>query len=169
MSIVWLISVSDHQIPILNSLPRVLYGYEGNKIVKVGSGAGGLDELKALLQDDQVQYGYLRVTSGDSESKRAKFVFISWVGEKVGPLKRAKVSVHKANIKNFVQVPPSPPSASPLSHPSRFLPITPDLPSCQSFHPLTLLFPPSPSCRALPLRSTQRSRRSWSRRTFWAE
>jgi len=82
----------------------VVFGYEGNtKIVKVGSGSGGLEELKAVLADDQVQYGYLRVVSGDSESKRAKFVFISWVGEKVGPLKRAKVSVHKANVKSIIQ------------------------------------------------------------------
>lgn len=63
----------------------------------------GLDELKSNLEDDQVQYGYLRVTSGDSESKRAKFVFISWVGERVGPLKRAKVSVHKASVKQIIQ------------------------------------------------------------------
>lgn len=84
---------------------RVVFGYEGNsKIVVAGSGAGGVDELKGTLGDDQVQYGYLRVTSGDNESKRAKFVFISWVGEKVGPLKRAKVSVHKANIKSIIQV-----------------------------------------------------------------
>jgi len=82
----------------------VVYGYEGNnKIVKKASGTGTLDELKGSLEDDQVQYGYLRVTSGDSESKRAKFVFISWVGEKVGPLKRAKVSVHKAGVKSIIQ------------------------------------------------------------------
>ena len=84
---------------------RVVFGYEGNsKIVVKGSGSGGLDELKGSLEDDQVNYGYLRVTSGDSESKRSKFVFISWVGEKVGPLKRAKVSVHKAGVKQVVQV-----------------------------------------------------------------
>jgi len=82
----------------------VVFGYSGNsKIVKEGSGNGGLDELKGTLEDDKVQYGYLRVTSGDSESKRSKFVFISWVGEKVGPLKRAKVSVHKASVKQVIQ------------------------------------------------------------------
>ena len=82
----------------------VVYGYEGNsKIVKKASGSGGLDELKGSLEDDQVHYGYLRVTSGDNESKRSKFVFISWVGERVGPLKRAKVSVHKASVKQIIQ------------------------------------------------------------------
>lgn len=100
---------------------RVVFGYEGNsKIVVKGSGTGGLDELKGSLEDDQVHYGYLRVTSGDSESKRSKFVFISWVGEKVGPLKRAKVSVHKASVKQIVQVSFStpPPLAPSFHHPS---------------------------------------------------
>jgi len=59
--------------------------------------------LKGTLEDDQVLYGYVRVVSGDSESKRAKFVFISWVGERVGALKRAKVSVHKASVKQVIQ------------------------------------------------------------------
>eukprot|EP00026_Physarum_polycephalum_P017821 Phypoly_transcript_19170.p1 GENE.Phypoly_transcript_19170~~Phypoly_transcript_19170.p1 ORF type:complete len:146 (+),score=22.88 Phypoly_transcript_19170:96-533(+) len=87
-----------------NETNWVVFGYEGNsKIVVQGSGTGGLEELKGSLQDDQVQYGYLRVVSGDSESKRAKFVFISWVGERVGPLKRAKVSVHKAGVKQIIQ------------------------------------------------------------------
>jgi len=82
----------------------VVYHYEGaSKITVKGTGSGGLDELKGILEDDQVHYGYLRVTSGDNESKRSKFVFISWVGERVGPLKRAKVSVHKASVKQIIQ------------------------------------------------------------------
>jgi len=68
-----------------------------------GKGAGGVEELKALLEEDQCQYAYIRVISGDAESKRSKFVFLSWVGERVSPLKRAKVSVHKANVKKVIQ------------------------------------------------------------------
>jgi len=86
-----------------NDTAWCLFGYEGNAIKVQGKGSGDVEELKALLQDDQSQFGYLRVISGDNESKRAKFVFISWVGERVSPLKRAKVSVHKANIKSVIQ------------------------------------------------------------------
>jgi len=43
------------------------------------------------------------VTTGDSESKRAKFVFVSWVGTGVGALAKAKVSVHKANVKEVIR------------------------------------------------------------------
>lgn len=80
-----------------------LFGYEGNAIKLQGKGSGDVEEMKALLQEDQSQYGYMRITSGDNESKRAKFVFISWVGERLSPLKRAKVSVHKANVKQIIQ------------------------------------------------------------------
>jgi len=83
----------------------VVCGYEGgSNLVVIASGSGGLDELKQTLADDQVQYGYLRCFIGDKESKRAKFVFISWVGEQVRSLERAKVSVRTANVKQIVQV-----------------------------------------------------------------
>jgi len=79
-------------------------GYSGNAAVQVvAKGSGGLPGLVEQLQDDQCQYAYLRVTSGDEESKRTKFVFISWCGEGVGALKRAKMSVHKASVKTVVR------------------------------------------------------------------
>jgi hypothetical protein len=76
---------------------------EGTNVTLTSSGTGGLSELVSLLKEDQCQYGYLRVISGDSESRRAKFVFISWVGEKVGALKRAKTSVQKAEVKKVIR------------------------------------------------------------------
>ena len=82
-----------------------MFGYEGNaKIVLQGKGEGGLSELVGNLQADQAQFGYLRVISGDSESKRAKFVLLTWCGQNVGALKRAKISVHKASVKNILKV-----------------------------------------------------------------
>lgn len=83
---------------------RILFGYEGNnKIVLQGKGEGGLSELAAKFVDDQAQYAYLRVVTGDQESKRTKFVFVSWCGAGVGALKRAKMSVHKADIKKVIK------------------------------------------------------------------
>ena len=49
-------------------------------------------------------FGYLRVTTGDELSKRAKFVFISWCGNEVGGLKRAKLGTDKASLKQILQV-----------------------------------------------------------------
>jgi len=73
------------------------------KIVLYATGQGGWDEFTATLKDDCCQFGFIRVNTGDEESKRSKFVFVSWVGQKVGALARAKVSVHKANIKDVIR------------------------------------------------------------------
>lgn len=76
---------------------------DGNSVGLTASGTGGLSELVSNLREDACQYGYLRVISGDTESRRAKFVFISWVGDKVGALKRAKTSVQKAEVKKTLR------------------------------------------------------------------
>eukprot|EP00013_Stygamoeba_regulata_P021155 CAMPEP_0177656632 /NCGR_PEP_ID=MMETSP0447-20121125/15688_1 /TAXON_ID=0 /ORGANISM="Stygamoeba regulata, Strain BSH-02190019" /LENGTH=143 /DNA_ID=CAMNT_0019160799 /DNA_START=60 /DNA_END=491 /DNA_ORIENTATION=- len=79
-----------------------LFGYEGNnKIVHQGQGSGGLSELVAQLKDDQVQYGFFNIITGDSESRRTKFVLLTWIGPGVGALKKARTSVHKASVKEI--------------------------------------------------------------------
>merc|ERR1712137_304785 len=62
----------------------VFLKYEGgNNLVVAGSGSGGIDELAACFSDDMCGFGYVRFTTGDNESKRAKFVFIAWTGDNV--------------------------------------------------------------------------------------
>ena len=43
-------------------LTRALYGYEGNSntLTLVGSGSGGVEELKSHLEDDRILYGILQ-------------------------------------------------------------------------------------------------------------
>merc|ERR1712000_552676 len=71
--------------------------------------AGYSDDGKALrlvgghFEDDQPMYGYLRVTVGDDESIRQKFVLVTWCGPAVKALKKAKMSVHKASFKEVVR------------------------------------------------------------------
>ena len=79
-------------------------GYADKKTITAqGTGSGGVSELVAQFADDQAQFAYLRVTAGDEESRRTKFVFITWVGEGVKALAKAKVSVHKASVKQVVR------------------------------------------------------------------
>merc|ERR1711974_378649 len=59
------------------------------------SGTTGIEGLLECLSEDQAQYAYLRVTTGDEESRRTKFVLISWCGPGVKALARAKMSVKK--------------------------------------------------------------------------
>ena len=64
----------------------------------VGKGTGGLDELKENLHDQFRGFGYLRCITGDDLSVRAKFVFITFCGEKVRLIHRTKLTVHKADV-----------------------------------------------------------------------
>lgn len=79
----------------------VLLGYEGNNIVvqSSGSGTNWVDELK----DNEAQFVFFRVQTGDKESKRTKFVFLTWVGEQVSVLKKAKISIHKGDVKKVIR------------------------------------------------------------------
>lgn len=60
--------------------------------------------LKSLPQDDCRLFGFVRITTGDAMSKRAKFTLITWIGENISGLQRAKISTDKALVKEIVQV-----------------------------------------------------------------
>ena len=42
--------------------------------------------------------------TGDEMSKRAKFVLVTWVGQNVSVMKKAKMSTDKALLKDIIQV-----------------------------------------------------------------
>jgi len=87
-----------------NPTQWAVFGYDdgGNKIVVVATGdVGSLDNMKPHFTPDKRAFGFLRLTTGDEESKRAKFVFIAFCGTEVSALKRAKMSVHKASVKEI--------------------------------------------------------------------
>ena len=82
---------------------RLALSYEGNTKVKLaGKGSGGVPELLSHFKENECVYAYLKVISGDAESKRSKFVFITWIGERTPVMRKANVSVHKAEIKNVI-------------------------------------------------------------------
>ena len=73
-------------------------------LLLIRSGTGGLEDFKAALKDDQAAYGYLRMTVGNDElSKRSKFVFVTWCGPQVKVMRKAKLSVHVAAVKNVIK------------------------------------------------------------------
>jgi len=78
------------------------FKYEGKEIIHEGSGVE-FDEFKSKFSAEDRGFGYLRITTGDELSKRSKFVFISWCGNEVGGLKRAKLGTDKAFLKQVVQ------------------------------------------------------------------
>ncbi|TWW76297.1 Coactosin-like protein [Takifugu flavidus] len=54
-------------------------------------------------RDDARLFGFVRITMGDAMSKRAKFTLITWIGESISGLQRAKISTDKAMVKEVVQ------------------------------------------------------------------
>ncbi|XP_041651023.1 coactosin-like protein [Cheilinus undulatus] len=78
------------------------FKYEGSRIVPAGQGQD-YEDFKKLCTDDSRLFGFIRVTTGDAMSKRAKFTLITWIGENIGGLQRAKISTDKAQVKEIVQ------------------------------------------------------------------
>eukprot|EP00178_Gracilaria_changii_P025250 TRINITY_DN7785_c0_g1_i1.p1 TRINITY_DN7785_c0_g1~~TRINITY_DN7785_c0_g1_i1.p1 ORF type:complete len:150 (+),score=43.13 TRINITY_DN7785_c0_g1_i1:26-475(+) len=89
-----------------NDVDWCVWGYadaKSNDIVSQATGSGNVEKMAENFKDDEVQYGYVRVTLGDEQSKRAKFLFVAWVGENVGGLRKGRVSVHKADVKTILK------------------------------------------------------------------
>lgn len=84
------------------SIIRALFSYSKVEaksgppsICLVDKGTGTLSELVSKLRADDIYYGYVRLVVGDATSVSTKFLFATYVGGQVSPLKRARVSVHK--------------------------------------------------------------------------
>ncbi|THH21158.1 hypothetical protein EW146_g336 [Bondarzewia mesenterica] len=86
----------------------VLLDYESDrsdKLVVTQSGAGGLPELREALDLNKASYAYVRVTySNDKESQREKFIFVVWIGPGCKVMRKAKISVHAADVKAVLRV-----------------------------------------------------------------
>eukprot|EP01126_Amoeba_proteus_P022598 TRINITY_DN227_c0_g1_i2.p2 TRINITY_DN227_c0_g1~~TRINITY_DN227_c0_g1_i2.p2 ORF type:complete len:154 (-),score=27.44 TRINITY_DN227_c0_g1_i2:40-501(-) len=77
----------------------IAFEIDGANVNQVGDGTNGLSGLVQLLDTKKIIVGLLKIFAVDNEgSHRTKFVFFSFIGSDVGPLKRAKVSVQKPEI-----------------------------------------------------------------------
>ncbi|XP_060779634.1 coactosin-like protein [Neoarius graeffei] len=78
------------------------FKYDGSTIVPAGHGTD-YEEFKSQCTDDARLFGFVRITTGDAMSKRAKFTLITWIGENVSGLQRAKISTDKTLVKDVCQ------------------------------------------------------------------
>jgi len=77
----------------------VLGSYQGkNTISLIGSGPGGVTELASRLEEDNINFGVVRVSETIDKSKTTKFVYIYWVPESVKIMKKAEASARKGTI-----------------------------------------------------------------------
>jgi len=78
----------------------LLAHYESNEEITLeASGSGGVDELASHLKEDGCQYGFFRVDFEEDGTQRTKFIMLHWAGEGAPVMKKAKMSVHKPNVK----------------------------------------------------------------------
>ncbi|KAG6377430.1 ADF-like domain-containing protein [Boletus reticuloceps] len=86
----------------------LLLDYESDrsdKLVVTKTGTRGLAELRDALDDSKASYAYARVTySNDKESRREKFILAVWIGSGCKVMRKAKISVHAANVKQVLRV-----------------------------------------------------------------
>merc|ERR1712093_67081 len=80
-------------------------GDRSDKLVLTATGTGGLDELMGQLKEGNASFAYVRVKyANDVESTREKFILVTWIGKDVRVLRKAKLSVHAADVKRVISV-----------------------------------------------------------------
>jgi len=86
----------------------MLLDYESDRSDKLKltqTGTGGLSELREALEDSKASYAYVRVSySNDKESTREKFILVVWIGPNCKVMRKAKISVHSADVKSVLRV-----------------------------------------------------------------
>ncbi|ADV20622.1 hypothetical protein I315_06851 [Cryptococcus gattii Ru294] len=85
----------------------MLLDYESeksNKLVLTATGKGDLSELSAQLKPENASFAYAKVRyENDEHSFREKFILVIWIGENVKVMRRARVSVHAADVKKVLR------------------------------------------------------------------
>ncbi|KAG0166527.1 hypothetical protein DFQ28_010137 [Apophysomyces sp. BC1034] len=75
-----------------------------DRLKVAGSGNGGLSEFIQQLKPEVAGWGYVRMNmSNDEYSQRVKFVMVPWCGESVGVMRKAKLSIQIADVKNVLR------------------------------------------------------------------
>jgi len=88
----------------------VLFGYVNNnpstaKLRLVGAGNTGIQGLSDSIEEDKnsTYYGLLRVNDVEVQSmKTVKFVFITYMGEGIKTIQRAKLTTHKGSAQEMI-------------------------------------------------------------------
>ena len=91
--------VRDNSTPtdwVLASLSAESEGAAALRVV--GSGSGGVNELRERLTQDNIFYGLIRTTETIDQTVAVKFVLISFIGEAIGVMRKALVSTLRGDI-----------------------------------------------------------------------
>jgi len=88
-----------------DDLAWVIFKYEANSDNMLGihaSGEGNLEEFRSNFDVSQRMYGLLRLVDVYDGHRTIKFVFIPWAGERVGIMRKARMTTHKGSITELI-------------------------------------------------------------------
>jgi len=74
---------------------------QSKTLTLVGTGEGGLAELKSKLADNIVGYALYRTTEKVDDSETVKFVFIDWRGPQIHRMQRAILGTHSGAVREL--------------------------------------------------------------------
>jgi hypothetical protein len=77
------------------------YSDDGKELVLVSQGKNGINGAKECLKEDAISFCYVKCLAVDEESKRTKFILVSYIGSKVKVTQRGKVSTHISVLQNY--------------------------------------------------------------------
>lgn len=98
-----MIDGSDGRSFLLFYFFRAVFKFDGPRIVCTERGQC-FEDFRQQFGDNERAFGYIRIQMGDEMSKRKKFIFLTWIGQDVGVIQRAKMSTDKALIKDVLNV-----------------------------------------------------------------
>ncbi|XP_064537101.1 coactosin-like protein [Drosophila montana] len=78
-----------------------VFKFDGAQIIVHARGQC-FEQFREQFGDSERAFGYIRIQMGDEMSKRKKFIFLTWIGQEVGVIQRAKMSTDKALIKDVL-------------------------------------------------------------------
>jgi len=69
-----------------------------NTLALIGSGSGGLDELLSKLEEDNVDFGLIRVSITRDNHPETRFAFLKWQPDSIKPMKKAEINTRSSAI-----------------------------------------------------------------------
>jgi len=82
----------------LNWLAASYVSPDSATVIVIGSGSGGVEELRSHLEDDTVVYALVRKIEQIDATEAVKFCYIRWIGPNVPRMQRAKLGTHAGAI-----------------------------------------------------------------------
>ena len=92
-------------LPLMPDWMAISYaGPRSQKWALIGSGSGGVSEIRELVKEDNVFFALFRLEDQIDDSTTVKFVMLNWLGEKLPRMAKARLSVHRGTIESLLNV-----------------------------------------------------------------